>query len=384
MKILVVSNNYPSLQYPARGVFVYNLVQQFCKLGHEVFVISSQSLLTFSSKKVETYGQEQATVYRPKTVSASNRQIGSFNTYKVAEISQIKGIQRMVKKNNIEFDFVYAHFMMNGIGAVNALKKYNKPFFVAIGESDLIGLTKMYPRDYFDQSIKQVQGFVAVSNKLKNQLIDFGISESSILMKPNAVDLTKFRQRNVAEMRKKHKLPMNLKLVAFVGRFLPHKGPLRVLEAVQNLENVGVLFMGNGPQEPIGSSVVLKESVPSHIIPELLCAADIFVLPTQREGSCNAIAEAIACGLPVVSSNIPEVVDQCHPSFSILVDPLDVKALERAIALILNNEDKREEMSKSAFEYSKNFEIGERALSILNFIQSKLTSGTYEENRTKL
>lgn len=372
MKILVVSNNYPSLENPARGVFVYNLIQQFFKLGHEVTVVSPRNFLSSKRKKVETYGVENCTVYRPKIVSASNVQIGSFNTFRINELSQVRGLQRTVKKHNLEFDFVYAHFIVNGIIAVNALRGYNKPVFVAVGESNLALTAKQYPKDYFLQSIMQIRGLVAVSNKLKDQLIGYGIPSTRIFMKPNAVDLTKFYKRNKVEMRKKHKLPLDLKLVAFVGRFLPHKGPLRVLEAVQNLDNVGALFMGKGPQEPMGPSVVFKESVPSYDIPELLSAADIFVLPTQREGSCNAIAEAIACGLPVVSSNIPEVMDQCNPSFSILVNPMDVKAIEIAIDSILSNEDKRIEMSKNALEYSKNFEIGERALSILNFIQGKL------------
>lgn len=372
MNILVISNNYPSLKNPSRGVFVYNLIQHFCRLGHEVSVISPQNISSMGAKKVKSYGVENCTVYRPLSISASNRQIGFFNTYRITELSQIKGIRRIVKKHNLDFDFVYAHFMMNGISAVNALKRYNRPFFVAVGESDLIGLTKMYPKDYFYRSIKQIQGFVAVSNKLKDQLIGFGIPENSIFMKPNAVDLTKFYKRNKVEMRKKYKLPMDLKLVAFVGRFLPHKGPLRVLEAIQKLDNVGALFMGSGAQEPTGPSVVFNESVPSYKIPELLSAADVFVLPTQREGSCNAIAEAIACGLPVVSSKIPEVMDQCDPSFSILVDPLDVKALESAIDSILSDEERRVEMSKNALDYSKNFEIGERASSILNFIEGTM------------
>ncbi len=372
MKILVVSNIYPSFKYPGNGVFVYNLIQQFPKLGNEVTVISPENILSIGAKKVKSYGVENCTIYRPYSFSASNKQIGSFNTYRITELAQIKGVQRTVKRYNLEFDFVYAHFMMNGFIAVNALKKYKKPFFVAIGESDLPLLTKMYPKDYFEHSIRQIRGFIAVSSKLKEQLIGYGIPENKIFMKPNAVDFTKFYQRNKAEMRKKYKLPMNLKLVAFVGRFLPHKGPLRVLEAVQNLENVGAIFMGKGPQEPVGSSVVFNESVPSYKIPELLSAADIFVLPTQREGSCNAIAEAIACGLPVVSSDIPEVMDQCNPSFSILVDPLDVKAIESAIESILSDEERSTEMSKNALEHSKNFEIGERAFSILDFIQGKL------------
>jgi glycosyltransferase involved in cell wall biosynthesis len=372
MKILVVSNNYPSLEYPARGVFVYNLIQQFCKLGHEVTVISPQNVLSSKRKTVETYGEEHCTVYRPKVFSASNLQIGSFNTYRITELAQIKGIQRIVKKYNLEFDFVYAHFMMNGVIAVNALKKYKKPVFVAIGESDLIGFTKMYPKEYFKKSIGQIQGFIAVSNKLKGQLMDFGISQERIFMKPNAVDFARFYQRDKVEMRKKYKLPMDRKLVVFVGRFMNHKGPLRVLGAAQNLDNVGAIFMGKGPQEPKGSSVVFNDSVPSYKIPELLSAADVFALPTQREGSCNAIAEAIACGLPVVSSNIPEVKDQCDPSFSILVDPLDIKAIESAIESILSDEVRRVEMSNKALEHAKKFEIGERASSILNFIESMM------------
>ena len=51
MKILVVSNNYPSLKYPSRGVFVYNLIQQFCKLGHQVTVISPENILATRAKK---------------------------------------------------------------------------------------------------------------------------------------------------------------------------------------------------------------------------------------------------------------------------------------------------------------------------------------------
>lgn len=370
MKILVVSNNYPSLKYPSRGVFVYNLVQQYCKLGHEVTVIAPDNIMFTKVKNVKSYGVEHCTVYRPMVFSLSTLQLGSFNTYRIAELAQIKAIQSTVKKKNIEFDFVYGHFIMNGITAVNALKNYNKPVFVAIGESDLTSFTKRYPKDYFDQSIKQISGFIAVSSKLKNQLVGYGVASDRIFMKPNAVDLTKFYKRDKKEMRQKYELPMDRKLVAFVGRFMEHKGPLRVLDAVKGLTNVGILFVGSGPQNPEGTSVVFKDSVPSYKIPEILSAADIFVLPTQKEGSCNAIAEAIACGLPVVSSNIPEVIDQCNPSYSILVDPLDVNALGKAIDLILSDENMAEEMSNNALKSSKNFEIGERAISILNFIKN--------------
>lgn len=373
MNILVISNNYPSPKFPTRGVFVYNLIQQFCKQGHEVTVISPETYsITSTFRKKKSYGVEECTVYRPKFLSASSKQLGSFNTYRIAELGQINGIRRTVKKHKIQFDFVYSHFMMNGITAVNALKEFNKPIFCAIGESNLLDFSKRYPDQYLRNSVKGIRGFIAVSNKLKSQLMDLGVSENNIFMKPNAVDLTKFYKRDKAEMRKKYELPSSLKLIAFVGRFLPHKGPLRVLEAAKDMEGVGTMFIGSGPDEPQGPSVIFKGSVPSFKIPELLSSADIFVLPTQKEGSCNAIAEAIACGLPIVSSDIPEVRDQCDPSFSILVDPMDVTAIRNAISSILDNQQRMEKMSNNALEVSKNFEIGERASSILNFIKDMI------------
>lgn len=66
MNILVVSNNYPSLKNPSRGVFVYNLIQQFCKLGHQVTVISPDNILAARAKKGKSYGIENCTVYRPR------------------------------------------------------------------------------------------------------------------------------------------------------------------------------------------------------------------------------------------------------------------------------------------------------------------------------
>ena len=373
MNILVISNNYPSPKFPARGVFVYNLIQQFSNQGHNVTVISPETYsIANIFRKKKSYGVEKCTVYRPKFLSASSKQLGSFNTYRIAELGQINGIRRTIVKNKVQFDFVYSHFMMNGIVAVNALKKFNKPIFCAIGESNLLEFTKRYSEKYFRNSIDGIHGFIAVSNKLKSQLVNFGVAESNVFMKPNAVDLTKFYKRDKGKMRQKHKLPSNLKLIAFVGRFLPHKGPLRVLEATKDMEGVGTMFIGSGPDEPQDPSVIFKGSVPSFEIPELLSAADIFVLPTQKEGSCNAIAEAIACGLPIVSSDIPEVRDQCDPSFSVLVAPMDVAAIRDAIDSILNDHQRMKKMSENALRVSKNFEIGERASSILSFIKGKI------------
>jgi glycosyltransferase involved in cell wall biosynthesis len=374
MKILVVSDNYPSLQRPARGVFVYNLIQQFARMGHTVHIIAPEGILAKSSKIEKDYGKELGTVYRPKFLNASAKSIFGFNTYRIGEYGQIRAVRKVVKRHKIEFDVVYAHFLANAFIAVEALSEYNKPVYAAIGEYNNLEVRKAYYSNaYFSSILEKISGYIAVSPQIKDRLMSYGAEEDKIMIKPNAVNVDVFHPRNKQEMRSKYNLPKDKILVIFVGRFIENKGPKVLLKATENQEDIGLIFVGSGVQNPEleGDHVVFKKSVSSKEVPELLSAADLFVLPTWHEGSCNAIVEAMACGLPIVSSDIPEVHVQCEPSFSILVDPRNVNAVESAISSIVSNKEKREEMSRNALQNSKNFEIGERAASILNFIQGK-------------
>lgn len=141
MKILVVSNNYPSEQTPAYGVFVYTLVQKFCEMGHEVTVVSPQ-LFWHRLKKGEQYGKERARVFRPAIPSFSAKKIGPYNTFHLTQWFHKMAIQRTVRKYKLEFDAVYCHFFRNAFAAVGALEHYNKPFIAAIGENLVIDLLK--------------------------------------------------------------------------------------------------------------------------------------------------------------------------------------------------------------------------------------------------
>lgn len=372
MKILVISNNYPSNDNPNSGVFVYNLIQQFAKQGNEVTVISPRGISLKKKKRQNTtnYGEELCKVYRPEFISASAKKLFNFNTYQITEKGQINAVKKIVKENKVEFDVVYAHFITNAIIAVNALSSYKKPIYAAIGESNIDKSKALFNSDYFNKSIAKIDGFIAVSSKLKDKLLSFGIVEKKITVRPNSVDFNRFFSMNKIEMRKKHNLPLDKKLIIFTGRFIHHKGPLRILEATKGMNNLGLIFVGNGIQNLEDDKILFKGKVPSRIVPELLSCADLFVLPTLQEGSSNATVEAMACGLPIVSSDIPEVQDQCDSSFSTLVDPLDVSAIEMAIKEIIYDEDRLKLMSNNALMYSKRFDIRERAKSILEFISN--------------
>ncbi|PKA96794.1 glycosyltransferase involved in cell wall biosynthesis [Flavobacteriaceae bacterium MAR_2009_75] len=372
MRILIISNNYPSEEAPTYGVFVYNLVQQFVKLGHEITVIAPRTIWKkplIGQRAKQNYGEELATIYRPYVVSASNKQIFNFNTHLIGEKFMVKAVRETVKKENLQFDVVYGHFLVNGIIAVKALSYLGKPIFVAEGELKNINLRKTYYKDSdYQNLISKIEGFIAVSPQIKDNLIEVGVNSDKITISPNAVDFNQFFKRDKVEMRMKHKLPLDKKLVIFVGRFVHDKGPSRVLKAVENIDNTEIIFIGGGSDELISDKIVFKDKVPTNEVHEYLSAADIFVLPTLHEGSCNAIVEAMACGLPIISSDIPEIRFQCEPEFSILVNPLSVEAIHEALNNTLFNDEKLMEMGVNALKYSKKFDITQRAKNIINFM----------------
>lgn len=107
-------------------------------------------------------------------------------------------------------------------------------------------------------------------------------------------------------------------------------------------------------------------------VPLYLNAADVFVLPTLQEGCCNAVVEAMACGLPIISSNLPFNWDVLNLDNSIMVDPLNVEEIKQAIIKLRDDVQLRLAMSCAALEKAKELTIQERAAKILSFIQSRM------------
>jgi len=114
--------------------------------------------------------------------------------------------------------------------------------------------------------------------------------------------------------------------------------------------------------------VVFVGSQPHRRVPEILAAADAFVLPTDIEGSCNGIIEAMACGLPVITSEGDFNDDLVDETMSIRVDPRDVGAIRAAIVTLQQNQQIREELAAAALERSRQFDINRRAEKVLSWI----------------
>ena len=120
------------------------------------------------------------------------------------------------------------------------------------------------------------------------------------------------------------------------------------------------------------NNVIFKKRIPHNEIPEFLCALDVFVLPTLVEGCSNAIIEAMASGLPIISSNYSFNDDILDESMSFVIDPLDVSNIREKILKLKDNQELRIEMAKGSRTRSAKFNIYGRVDRIINFMQRNI------------
>ena len=173
------------------------------------------------------------------------------------------------------------------------------------------------------------------------------------------------------ESRRKLGFGENEFIIAFTGAFIDRKGVLRLEEACKDLP-VKVAYAGTGPQIPNAQNTIWSGNIEPESMPVFLSAADIFVLPTLNEGCCNAIIEALACGLPVISSEKNFNDDILDESCSIRIDTSSVEQIKKAVCDLQGDPEKRKAMSHCAVEKGRQLSLSIRAKKIYEWINDCL------------
>ncbi len=372
MDILVITYDYPDDKRSDYS-FVKQLVDSFCQLGHNCQVIAPYNVTKnkriYKTEEVQKIGNNHITVYRPRYITFSNiRVAGKEISKELRKRALMRGF-RMLKRTP---DVVYCHFWKQAIDSMEYAEQNHLPLFVATGESDI---SSMLPEVFsIEQLKKNVNGVICVSTKNKDESISLGLTEESkCIVAPNAINNNLFRQLNKRECRIKLGVPDTAFVVCFVGWFNERKGSARLSAAISSLEgDVSSFFIGDGDCPPNCKGIIFKGPVNHDEIPTYLNAADVFVLPTLKEGCCNAIVEAMACGLPIISSDLPFNYDVLNYSNSLLIDPMNIKQISDAICTLKDNTEKRAVLSMGALNTASSLTIDKRASRILNFIESRL------------
>lgn len=171
-------------------------------------------------------------------------------------------------------------------------------------------------------ALKRAAQVFTVADSLKQHVVSIGADPGKILVVGNGVDSEKFYPLEKAEARKSLAIPADAKVLVSVGGLVERKGFHRVIEVlpeiIKSYPNLIYLIVGGGGPEGdirlqlegqvknlgIKDNVRFLGSLSPEQLKVPLSAADVFVLATANEGWANVFLEAMACGLPVITTDV--------------------------------------------------------------------------------
>ena len=209
------------------------------------------------------------------------------------------------------------------------------------------------------QASKNAQGILSVSQALADEMISMGIERKKISVIYNGVDHQKFGVET--------KAPLNGDYLLYVGNLKHDKGVVELIKGFakicNNYPTLNLVYAGSGIEKErlgqlskalnIADKVQLLGSVEHHKLPALITHAKALVLPSYNEGVPNVVLEAMACGTPVLATNvggIPEVVDEkiCGR----LIKPRCEIAVENGLNGILNQPWNKEQIKAHSKKFT--------------------------------
>lgn len=262
-------------------------------------------------------------------------------------------MQRLQRKHN--FNIIDSHFAYPDGYAASLLGKWLRlPFTVTLRGTETRLARQSVFRKRMTLALQSAAKVFSVSDSLRQIALTLGAPESKTQVVGNGIDITKFYAIDKLAARTKLGLPANAPILVSVGGLVERKGFHRVIDCLPKLiqEFPTLLYLivgGPSPEGDMGAQlrtqvtqlglnehVVFTGPMKSEALKEPLSAADIFVLSTRNEGWANVFLEAMACGLPVITTDVggnAEVV--CHQKLGTIIPFDDQTALEKSLATAL-------------------------------------------------
>ena len=323
LRLLTFSTLYPNNMRPNHGVFVENRLRHLLASDQaDSTVVAPVPWFPSRSPRFgdwavnagvqRTETRNGIVVHHPRypVLPRIGMSIAPYLLYRAA-----LPVLRRLQASRRGFDAIDAHYAYpDGVAAVWLGQALRVPTVVTARGTD-VNMIPRYaiPRALIRRMIADAAALIAVSGALRDELIALGAPPGKVTVLRNGVDTTLFRplDRNLARDR----LSLTRPTLLSVGHLIERKGHHRVIEAMMRLPGFDLLIVGDGPWRGRLATLVenlgLQERVrllgarPHAELPAIYSAADALVLASSREGWANVLLEAMACGTPVIASNIP-------------------------------------------------------------------------------
>ena len=368
IRLLTFSTLYPNAARPNHAVFVENRLRHLLASGGATSTVVAP--VPYFPSRDPRFGDWARYAATPPTETRHGipvlhprfpliPKIGMSAAPYLMYRAMIPVLRRLLAAGS-RFDAIDAHyFYPDGVAAVWLGQRFGLPVVVTARGSDVTQLPEYpIPRRLIRGVIAGSTAMIAVSAALKDALIALGAPPDKITVLRNGVDTALFRPpEDRGAMRRD--LGLTRKTLISVGLLVDRKGHRRTVEAMVKLPDFELLIAGEGPERDRLTALIARLGLTDRVrllgarphadLPGLYGAADASVLASSREGWANVLLESMACGTPVVASNIPgnsEVVrtrdagvitsdntpDGIVAGVRTLFDPLPDRAATRAYA----------------------------------------------------
>lgn len=357
MKIGIVC--YPT--YGGSGVIATELGKALARKGHYVHFITYQEPVRLDSYYENIFYHE---------VSALDYPLFQYQPYESALASKIVDVAKFEKLDILHVHYAIPH-ASSALLARSILREngYNLPFVTTLHGTDitLIGKDPGY-KPVVEYSINHSDGITSVSEFLKEDTYrNFSITRN-IEVIPNFIDFSRFKKTNKDHF-KKAIAPNGEKILIHVSNFRKVK---RVEDVVKMFDLLlkklpaKLLLVGDGPERMNIEILCRKLGNCEHVrflgkqdaIEDLLAISDVFVLPSETESFGLAALEAMACEVPVISSNaggIPEINVQGKTGFMSTVG--DYEDMAKNAVFILSDDARLKAFKQNAYTHARTFSI---------------------------
>ncbi|HOD36076.1 MAG TPA: glycosyltransferase family 4 protein [Syntrophales bacterium] len=400
MRILQISSLYPSYDGSRSVNFVHRQIVELKKKGIDIQVICPVNKFT----RISDFLKLKKICRKPLRKSIDDINVTylpywNFSTrYTPAlEILSLSSVLHkcFLAKNNLHaYDLIHAHQLFPvGCACSMTAKKFNVPVVVSARGADVHTYPRMHAKimDFTQSVIRETDKITAVSRSLAEQIYDLAAPRSTIDVVYNGIDFAKFRpMANQSDLRVKLGLPATGVGLCMISRLMKTKGIYELLNAFKAVasadDTVWLAVVGEGPlrsmmidwlnHHQLQTRVILAGFRSHDEIPYWINASDIFVFPSYNEGLPNVILEAMACGRPIIATEvggIPEVVT--HGTNAILIPPRTVDPIINAMQKLVFSPQLRQSMGLNGLHHIRsNFSWEKSADSLIGVYREAISA----------
>ncbi len=329
LKILSLSTEYPNPVEPGKGLFVHARLQGIAA-GADLTVIAPVALLDYANPE----GRLLASFSIPKSRRDRGTRVfhlrwlyppfgGWLNAF-FLYIRLLWPVARLRLSRTA--DLIDAHFTHpEGIAAALLGSTLDIPFMITMRGSELRYQHHRLKRFWMAWALRRADRVITVSDGLRALAVELGADPAAVKTVPNGINTGIFFRRDREASRLIHHIPKDALVVLAAGDLARIKGHHRVIEALRSLVDDGLpayLLIAGGVGRSGQYAATLRARVTElgledkvrfvglaqqNTLAELMSAADVFCLASASEGWPNVVNEALACGTPVVATDVGAV-----------------------------------------------------------------------------